>query len=53
LIQALSATEGYQGVTGSICLNENGQALQPAVYVFQIVGGQYPGELRECPACGQ
>jgi branched-chain amino acid transport system substrate-binding protein len=53
VIQALSATEGYEGVTGSISFDETGQALQPAVYVFQIVGGQYPGEPRECPACGQ
>lgn len=53
LIEALSETEGYEGQTGPISFDENGQALQPAVYVYEIVGGQYPGELRACPACGQ
>jgi branched-chain amino acid transport system substrate-binding protein len=53
VIEALSETDGYQGVTGAICFDENGQAQARAVYVYQIVDRQYPGELRECPACGQ
>jgi branched-chain amino acid transport system substrate-binding protein len=53
VIEALSDTDGYQGVTGAISFDENGQAQARAVYVYQIVDRQYPGELRECPACGQ
>jgi len=53
VIEALSETDGYEGVTGPVSFDENGQAQNTAVYVYQIVDGQYPGELRECPACGQ
>ncbi len=53
VIEALSETDKYQGVTGAISFDETGQAQARAVYVYQIVDGQYPGELRECPACGQ
>jgi branched-chain amino acid transport system substrate-binding protein len=53
VIEALSETDGYEGVTGVFSFDENGQAQQRAVYVYQIVDGQYPGELRACPACGR
>jgi branched-chain amino acid transport system substrate-binding protein len=53
VIEALSEIDGYRGVTGAISFDESGQAQARAVYVYQIVDGQYPGELRECPACGQ
>jgi branched-chain amino acid transport system substrate-binding protein len=48
---ALSETEDYQGLTGPISFDEDGQALGTEVYVYQIVDSQYPGELRPCQAC--
>lgn len=50
LMAALSETEDYQGLTGPISFDEDGQALQRAVYVYQIVDTRYPGELRPCQA---
>jgi branched-chain amino acid transport system substrate-binding protein len=49
---ALAETEDYEGLTGPISFDADGQARQPAVYVYKIVGGRYPGELQTCPACG-
>jgi len=46
VIAALSQGEGYDGLTGYIAFDERGQALNPQVYIYEIVDGRYPGELR-------
>ncbi|NIN68233.1 MAG: ABC transporter substrate-binding protein [Anaerolineae bacterium] len=51
VIKALSGVEAHDGLTGPISFDERGQALGRQVYVYEIVGGQYPGQLRECDAC--
>jgi branched-chain amino acid transport system substrate-binding protein len=53
VMAALSETEDYQGVTGPISFDEDGQALGVEVYVFQIVDAHYPGELRPCQVCAE
>jgi branched-chain amino acid transport system substrate-binding protein len=52
VMAALAETEDYEGLTGRISFDEDGQVWQPAVYVYQIVDARYPGELQACPACG-
>jgi branched-chain amino acid transport system substrate-binding protein len=49
--ESLGEIGDYQGVTGLISFNESGQALGREVYLYEIVDGQYPGEVRDCPAC--
>ena len=51
VVKALSGVEAHDGLTGPISFDERGQALARQVYVYEIVGGQYPGQLRECDAC--
>ena len=46
VIAALSESEGYNGVTSLISFDDQGQALNPQVYIYEIVDGRYPGELR-------
>jgi len=53
VMTALSETDDYQGLTGPISFDEDGQALGAGVYFCQILDGQYPGELRPCEACGE
>lgn len=48
---ALSQVEAYDGLTGRISFDGQGQALGRQVYVYEIVDGQYPGQLQECPSC--
>lgn len=48
---ALSEVEGYDGLTGPISFDEQGQAVGRQVYVYKIVDAQYPGQLQECPSC--
>jgi branched-chain amino acid transport system substrate-binding protein len=43
---ALSQGEGYDGLTGYISFDERGQALNRRAYIYEIVNGRYPGELR-------
>jgi branched-chain amino acid transport system substrate-binding protein len=51
IIKAITGVEARDGLTGPISFDEQGQALARQVYVYEIVGGQYPGQLRECDAC--
>jgi branched-chain amino acid transport system substrate-binding protein len=53
VMAALSETENYQGLTGPISFDEDGQALGTTVYVYQIVDVRYPSELRPCEACNE
>lgn len=46
IIAALSWSEAYDGLTAHISFDEHGQALDPQVYIYEIVDGRYPGELR-------
>lgn len=46
VVSALSLSEGYDGLTARISFDEKGQALNPQVYIYEIVDGRYPGELR-------
>jgi branched-chain amino acid transport system substrate-binding protein len=48
---ALSGVEAYDGLTGRISFDEEGQAMGRRVYVYEIVDAQYPGQLQECPRC--
>jgi branched-chain amino acid transport system substrate-binding protein len=52
LMAALAETEDYQGLTGPISFDADGQAQHATVYVYKIVDGRYPGQLQTCPACG-
>jgi branched-chain amino acid transport system substrate-binding protein len=52
VMAVLAETEGYEGLMGRVSFHEDGQAQQPAVYVYRIVDGRYPGELQACPGCG-
>lgn len=48
---ALSEDEGYDGLTGRISFDDEGQAMGRQVYVYEIVDAQYPGQLQQCPSC--
>jgi ABC-type branched-subunit amino acid transport system substrate-binding protein len=50
---ALAGTTGYEGLTGTISFDKWGQATGREVHLFEIAGGQYPGEFRSCPVCSQ
>jgi len=49
--ESLNEIRDYDGVTGRISFNDRGQAVGREVYLYEIVDGQYPGEVRHCPAC--
>jgi branched-chain amino acid transport system substrate-binding protein len=49
--QSLGAVRGYEGLTGRISFDQHGQATGRPVYLYEIVEGQYPGRLLECPRC--
>ena len=49
--ESLGAVQEYRGLTGRISFDQQGQATGRTVYLYEIVGGQYPGRLRECPLC--
>jgi branched-chain amino acid transport system substrate-binding protein len=46
VVAALSQSEGYDGLTAYISFDAHGQALSTQAYIYEIVDGQYPGELR-------
>jgi len=46
VVAALSHSEGFDGLTGNISFDEQGQNPNAGVYVYEIVDGRYPGELR-------
>ncbi len=52
VIAALSQSEAYDGLTARISFDEQGQALNPHVYVYEIVDARYPGELRRLANSG-
>ncbi len=47
VVAALAQGDGYEGLTGSISFDERGRRRNTQVYVYEIVGGRYPGELRK------
>jgi len=49
--ESLSEIGEYDGVTGRISFNDRGQAVGREVYLYEILDGQYPGEVRDCPTC--
>jgi branched-chain amino acid transport system substrate-binding protein len=49
--ESLGAVQGYEGLTGSISFDDKGQAIGRPIYLYEIVGGQYPGRVLECPVC--
>jgi branched-chain amino acid transport system substrate-binding protein len=49
--ESLAKTGKYEGVTGLIAFDEAGQAIGRGVYLYEIVDGQYPGVVRDCPVC--
>jgi ABC-type branched-subunit amino acid transport system substrate-binding protein len=51
VMESLAKIAEYDGVTGQITFDETGQALGREVYLYEIADGQYPGEVRDCPAC--
>jgi len=49
--ESLAEIGDYDGVTGGISFDETGQAIGREVYLYEMVDGQYPGEVRDCPLC--
>jgi branched-chain amino acid transport system substrate-binding protein len=51
--ESLANVREYEGLTGTISFDDAGQALAREVYLYEINGAQYPGELRACPVCSR
>jgi branched-chain amino acid transport system substrate-binding protein len=49
--ESLAEIGDYDGVTGRISFDGTGQAIGREVYLYEMVEGQYPGEVRDCPVC--
>jgi branched-chain amino acid transport system substrate-binding protein len=49
--ESLAEIGNYDGVTGRVSFDERGQAIGREVYLYEMVDGQYPGEVRDCPVC--
>jgi branched-chain amino acid transport system substrate-binding protein len=49
--ESLAKIGDYEGVTGLISFDERGQAIGREVYLYEMVDGHYPGEVRDCPVC--
>ena len=52
LAECLAALEEYQGVTGRISFDSQGQAVERGVFLYEIVGLEYPGQPVSCQSCG-
>ena len=51
MAESLVAVQRFEGLTGTISFDDRGQAIGRPIYLYQIVGGRYPGRLLECAAC--
>jgi branched-chain amino acid transport system substrate-binding protein len=51
--RTLGDKSGYEGLTGTISFDDEGQAMARGVYLYEISDGQYPGEPLSCPVCFQ
>jgi branched-chain amino acid transport system substrate-binding protein len=51
--RTLGDKSGYEGLTGTISFDDDGQAMARRVYLYEISDGQYPGEPLSCPVCFQ
>ncbi|MDH4208980.1 MAG: branched-chain amino acid ABC transporter substrate-binding protein [Anaerolineae bacterium] len=52
LAESLAALKDYQGVTGRISFDNQGQAVEREVFLYEMVALEYPGQPLSCESCG-
>jgi branched-chain amino acid transport system substrate-binding protein len=51
VIEAVAGLRDYEGVTGHISFDAEGQAVERPIYLYEIVALEYPGAIVSCPSC--
>lgn len=52
LAESLAALGDYQGVTGLISFDDQGQAVERGIFLYEMVAKEYPGQPVSCSSCG-